>query len=95
MPRSAWKMPFVDPSLIRVIKKVVLSNKRSVIYTRSRSSTIIPEFVGWTICVYNGRKYIPVSITDEMVSHKLGEFSLTRTYHGHSVGKKYQDKKRK
>ena len=85
MPRSVKKGPFVDDHLM---KKVELLNRRSekkVIKTWSRRSTIFPEMVGHTIAVHNGRKFIPVYITESMVGHKLGEFSPTRTFRGHSV----------
>ncbi|MEE8257339.1 MAG: 30S ribosomal protein S19 [Acidobacteriota bacterium] len=85
MPRSVKKGPFIDDHLM---KKVELLNRRSekkVIKTWSRRSTIFPEMVGHTIAVHNGRKFIPVYITESMVGHKLGEFSPTRTFRGHSV----------
>ena len=89
MPRSVWKGPFVENTLIKKAKKTQESGKREVIKTWSRRSTIIPQFVGLTFGVHNGRKFIPVSITENMVGHKLGEFSPTRTFKGHST----QDKK--
>jgi small subunit ribosomal protein S19 len=85
LPRSVKKGPFIDDHLM---KKVELLNRRSekkVIKTWSRRSTIFPEMVGHTIAVHNGRKFIPVYITESMVGHKLGEFSPTRTFRGHSV----------
>ena len=85
MPRSVKKGPFIDDHLM---KKVELLNRRSekkVIKTWSRRSTIFPEMVGHTIAVHNGKKFIPVYITEGMVGHKLGEFSPTRTFRGHSV----------
>ena len=85
MPRSVKKGPFIDDHLM---KKVELLNRRSekkVIKTWSRRSTIFPEMVGHTIAVHNGKKFIPVYITESMVGHKLGEFSPTRTFRGHSV----------
>lgn len=85
MPRSVKKGPFIDDHLM---KKVELLNRRSekkVIKTWSRRSTIFPEMVGHTIAVHNGRKFIPVYITESMVGHKLGEFSPTRTFRGHSA----------
>jgi small subunit ribosomal protein S19 len=89
MPRSVWKAPFVDGYLLKKIKKIRESNKlATIIKTYSRRSTIIPEFVGLTFGVYNGKKFIPILITEEMITHKLGEFSPTRTFHGHSVDKK-------
>ena len=93
MPRSVKKGPFVDTYLVKKIAgaaKETNPNKR-VIKTWSRRSTIIPEFVGQTFAVHNGKKFIPVFITEQMVGHKLGEFALTRTFHGHggaAAGKK-------
>ncbi len=90
MSRSLKKGPFVDTSLM---KKVMAmsddSNKANkVIKTWSRRSTIVPEFIGLTFAVHNGKKFIPVYVTDNMIGHKLGEFSLTRTYYGHGSDKK-------
>ncbi len=88
MPRSLKKGPFIDPKLL---KKVIASQEtRSsrVIKTWSRRSTIVPEMVGITLAVHNGRKFVPVFITEDMVGHKLGEFSPTRTYYGHAADKK-------
>lgn len=88
MPRSLKKGPFIDPKLL---KKVIASQEtRSsrVIKTWSRRSTIVPEMVGTTLAVHNGRKFVPVFITEDMVGHKLGEFSPTRTYYGHASDKK-------
>ncbi len=90
MPRSVKKGPFVDAYLqkkIQVALKETNANKR-VITTYSRRSTIIPGMVGITFAVHNGRKFIPVFITEQMVGHKLGEFSHTRTYHGHTGERK-------
>jgi len=86
MARSAWKGPYVQKGLIRK----VLANQGShrQVNTWSRRSTIIPDFVGMTLGVYNGKTFIPVNIREEMVGHKLGEFSPTRTYHGHGADKK-------
>ena len=89
MTRSIWKGPFVDSTLLKKAQAVSSSGKKEVIKTWSRRSTIIPQFVGLTFGVHNGRKFIPVSITENMVGHKLGEFSPTRTFKGHST----QDKK--
>jgi len=87
--RSAWKGPFVDGHLLKKVKEVYASGKKGVIIkTWSRRSTIIPEFVGLTFSVYNGKKFIPVSVDDAMVGHKLGEFSPTRTYYGHGANRK-------
>ena len=85
MPRSLKKGPFVDDHLM---KKVVAQNEKgskNVIKTWSRRSTIMPDFVGLTFAVYNGKKFVPVYVTENMVGHKLGEFSPTRTYHGHGA----------
>ena len=88
MPRSVKKGPFVDESLQRKVTKAVDTNNKQVIKTWSRRSTITPEMIGLTFAVHNGKKFIPVYVTENMVGHKLGEFSPTRTYHGHSSGKK-------
>ena len=88
MSRSVWKGPFVDITLIKKAEKVSDSGRKEVIKTWSRRSTIIPQFVGLTFGVYNGRKFIPVLVTESMVGHKFGEFSPTRTYSGHGGDKK-------
>ncbi len=88
MPRSLKKGPFVRNSLEKKIMKNVESGKKEVIKTWSRASLITPDFVGQTIGVHNGRQFIPVYITENMVGHKLGEFSPTRSFRGHSGGKK-------
>ena len=88
MPRSLKKGPYVHNSLLKKIEANLDSNKKAVIKTWSRSSMIIPDFVGQTIAVYNGRQFVPVYITENMVGHKLGEFSPTRSYRGHAGGKK-------
>jgi small subunit ribosomal protein S19 len=88
MPRSAWKGPFVDRYLLGKADKAHTSGRRDVIKTWSRRSTIMPQFVGLTFGVHNGRKFIPVLVTEDMVGHKLGEFSPTRTFYGHSSDKK-------
>ncbi len=80
MARSIKKGPFCDDHLM---KKVVAGGDKKVIQTWSRRSTIFPEFIGFTIAVYNGREHVPVYVTEDMVGHKLGEFAPTRTYHGH------------
>ena len=90
MPRSTKKGPFVESYLAKKItaaQKETNPNKR-VITTYSRRSTIIPDMVGLTMAVYNGRKFIPVFVTEQMIDHKLGEFSLTRTFHGHTGERK-------
>ena len=85
MPRSLHKGPFVDEHLSRRIEDMNKRNEKKVYKTWSRRSTVLPEFVGHTIAVHNGKKFIPVYITENMVGHKLGEFSPTRTFKGHSV----------
>lgn len=86
--RSVWKGPFIDKHLLVAIKNVVTSGKKTVIKTYSRRSTIIPMAIGLTIAVYNGKKFIPVLISEEMVGKKLGEFALTRTFPGHAANQK-------
>jgi small subunit ribosomal protein S19 len=82
--RSVWKGPFVEGSLIKKAEKARQTVRSEVIKTWSRRSTILPQFVGLTFGVYNGKKFIPVNVTEEMVGHKLGEFSPTRTFKGHA-----------
>ena len=84
MARSIKKGPFVDESLMKKIVKLNESEKREVVKTWSRRSTIFPEFVGHTIAVHNGKEFIPVYVTEDMVGHKLGEFALTRKFGGHA-----------
>lgn len=89
MARSIKKGPFVDFSLLKQIDNAKADGKSNkVIKTWSRRSTILPDFIGLTFAVHNGKKFIPVFVTDNMVGHKLGEFSLTRTYYGHGADKK-------
>ena len=88
MARSVWKGPFVDITLIKKAEKVSESGRKEVIKTWSRRSTILPQFVGLTFGVYNGKKFIPVSVIENMVGHKLGEFSPTRTFKGHTTADK-------
>ena len=88
MARSVWKGPFVDGYLLKKAEKARGSGRKQVIRTWSRRSTIMPQFVGLTFGVYNGRKFVPVLVTDNMVGHKLGEFAPTRTFHGHAGDKK-------
>ena len=88
MSRSLKKGPFVDDHLLKKVEDLVKANKKQVIKTWSRRSTILPEFVGHTFAVHNGRKFVPVFVTENMVGHKLGEFAPTRTFHGHSGDKK-------
>ncbi|HYG98029.1 MAG TPA: 30S ribosomal protein S19 [Terriglobales bacterium] len=85
MARSTKKGPFVDQHLVVKIEDMNARNDKKVLRTWSRRSTIIPEMVGHTIAVHNGKKFIPVYVTENMVGHKLGEFSFTRTFKGHSV----------
>ena len=88
MARSVWKGPFVELSLLRKAETAQDANNRAPIKTGSRRSTILPQFVGLTFTVYNGRKFIPVSVNEDMVGHKLGEFAPTRTFPGHAADKK-------
>lgn len=83
MARSVKKGPFIEPQLVKKIEKLNKDNKKVVVKTWARRSTIPPEFVGHTIAVHNGIKFIPVYISENMVGHKLGEFALTRTFRGH------------
>ncbi|MGD8367357.1 MAG: 30S ribosomal protein S19 [Desulfobacterales bacterium] len=93
MPRSLKKGPFVDDKLMRRVQVAQESRSNRVIKTWSRRSTIVPEMVGLTLAVHNGRKFIPVFISENMVGHKLGEFSPTRTFYGHAGDKKSKLKK--
>ena len=88
MTRSVWKGPFVDITLIKKAEKLSQSGRKEVLKTWSRRSTILPEFVGLTFGVYNGKKHIPVLISEEMIGQKFGEYSPTRTYYGHAADKK-------
>jgi small subunit ribosomal protein S19 len=88
MARSIKKGPFVDDFLVKKIEDMIKTNKKTVVKTWSRRSTILPEFVGLTIAVHNGKQHIPVYVSENMVGHKLGEFALTRTFKGHSSDKK-------
>ena len=88
MSRSVWKGPFVDPSLIKKVEKQKNQTNKTPIKTWSRKSTIIPEFVGISFLIYNGKKFITIKISEEMVGHKLGEFSPTRTFSGHTPADK-------
>lgn len=85
MSRSTKKGPFIDAHLMSKISTLNTTNEKKVIRTWSRRSTIFPDFVGHTVAVHNGRKFIPVYVTENMVGHKLGEFSATRTFKGHSA----------
>ncbi len=93
MPRSLKKGPYIAPKLIKKVNEAQESRSNKVIKTWSRRSTIIPEMVGITLAVHNGRKFIPVFVTENMVGHKLGEFSPTRTYYGHAADKKSKIRK--
>lgn len=93
MPRSLKKGPFVDGHLMKKVEVAVEAGDRKVIKTWSRRSTILPEMVGLTFAVHNGKKFIPVFVTENMVGHKLGEFAPTRTYYGHAADKKSKAKK--
>ncbi len=88
MARSSKKGPYVHPKLLKKIEKEKQSGGGGVIKTWSRASMIIPEMIGLTFAVYNGRKFIPVYVSEHMVGHRLGEFAPTRTYHGHAAGDK-------
>jgi small subunit ribosomal protein S19 len=86
--RSLWKGPFVDGYLLKKAEQVRTSGRNQAIKTWSRRSTVLPQFVGLTFAVHNGMKHIPVQVTEDMVGHKLGEFSPTRTFQGHSGDRK-------
>lgn len=88
MPRSLKKGPFVDEKLMKKVMKMMDSGEKKILKTWSRRSTIIPDFIGFTFAVHNGKKFIPVYVTENMIGHKLGEFSPTRTFKGHSRSEK-------
>lgn len=88
MPRSLKKGPFIDHHLLKKVEAAAAANDRRPIKTWSRRSMIIPEMVGLTLAVHNGRQHVPVLVNEEMVGHKLGEFAATRTYRGHAADKK-------
>ena len=94
MPRSVKKGPFVDHHLWKKVETALSNNDKRPIKTWSRRSTILPEFIGLTIAVHNGRQHVPVFINENMVGHKLGEFALTRTFKGHAADKKAAPAKR-
>jgi small subunit ribosomal protein S19 len=94
MPRSLKKGPFIDQKLLKKVLNSQETRSNKVVKTWSRRSTIIPEMVGLTFAVHNGKKFIPVFVSENMVGHKLGEFSPTRTYYGHAVDKKSKLKKK-
>lgn len=93
MPRSLKKGPFVDSKLVQKVMAAHQTRSNTVIRTWSRRSTIIPEMVGITLAVHNGKKFVPVFVSENMVGHKLGEFSPTRTFYGHAGDKKSKLKK--
>ena len=88
MARSVWKGPFVDGYLLKKAEAARASGRNQAIKTWSRRSTILPQFVGLTFAVHNGKKHVPVSVNEDMVGHKLGEFAPTRTYYGHTADQK-------
>ena len=88
MPRSLFKGPFVDTHLLKKVEAAAANNERRPIKTWSRRSMVMPEVVGLTIAIHNGRQHVPVLINEDMVGHKLGEFAPTRTYRGHAADKK-------
>ena len=88
MTRSVWKGPFVHPSLLKKIDKLKASPNKKPIKTWSRKSTILPDFVGVSFQIYNGKKFIPITVSEDMVGHKLGEFAPTRTFFGHTPADK-------
>jgi small subunit ribosomal protein S19 len=93
MPRSLKKGPYIEQKLLRKVNEAQGSRSNQVIKTWSRRSTILPEMVGLTLAVHNGRKFLPVFVTENMVGHKLGEFSPTRTYYGHAADRKSKVKR--
>ena len=93
MSRSVWKGPFVDMHLIKKAETAAKSGRKEVIKTWSRRSTILPDFVGLTFGVYNGQKFVPVTVNEQMVGHKLGEFSPTRNFKGHTAADKKAEQK--
>lgn len=93
MSRSSKKAPFIEPKLLKRVKAMNESGEKAILKTWSRASTIYPQLVGHTIAVYDGRKHVPIYITEEMIGHKLGEFAPTRTFRGHSGDKKTEIKK--
>ncbi|MBI4686116.1 MAG: 30S ribosomal protein S19 [Nitrospirae bacterium] len=88
MPRSLKKGPFVDEKLMKKVRAMIESGDKKIIKTWSRRSTVVPDFIGFTFAVHNGKKFIPVYVTENMVGHKLGEFSPTRVFRGHSKSEK-------
>ena len=92
MARSVWKGPFVDGYVLKKAEKAHAEGRRQMIQIWSRRSTILPQFVGLTFGVHNGRRHIPVNVTEEMIGHKFGEFAPTRTFGGHAADKKAKRK---
>ena len=92
MARSVWKGPFVDGYLLKKADQARAAGRNQIIKTWSRRSTILPQFIGLTFGVYNGKKFIPVSVNEDMIGHKLGEFSPTRTFTGHTAQEKKVEK---
>jgi len=92
MGRSVKKGPFVQPALLKRVQELNAKNEKKVLKTWSRASTIFPAFVGHTFAVHDGRKHVPVYVTEDMVGHKLGEFAPTRTFRGHAGSKKTNTK---
>jgi len=92
MTRSVWKGPFVDGFLLKKADALQSAGRKDVIKTWSRRSTVMPQFVGLTLAVYNGQKHVPVLVSEDMVGHKLGEFAPTRTFYGHAADKKAKRK---
>lgn len=88
MARSLWKGPFVDGFLLKKVEKAKQSGRNQIINIWSRRSTILPQFIGVTFGVYNGKKFVPVLVTEDMIGRKFGEFSPTRTFYGHGADKK-------
>ena len=88
MSRSVWKGPFVDPSLLKKVEKLKNQTNATPIKTWSRKSTIIPDFVGISFLIYNGKKFIPITVSEDMVGHKFGEFAPTRQFFGHTPADK-------
>ena len=88
MARGVWKGPFVDPSLIKKVEKIKNETNRKPIKMWSRKSTIIPDFIGFSFLIYNGKKFIPITVSEDMVGHKFGEFAPTRQFAGHTPADK-------
>jgi small subunit ribosomal protein S19 len=88
LPRSVKKGPFVDEKLMKKVQRMIDTGDKKIVKTWSRRSTITPDFIGFTFAVHNGKKFIPVFVTENMVGHKLGEFSPTRTFKGHAGSEK-------